>query len=818
MSQSKPEPNPFKLNLDDILFILFKHKWMILLCSAIGIGAAAAVYLLYPTVYESQAKLLVRYVMDTSAIDQVESRAAAGPSTWNLINAEVEILKSWDLTMQVAGELGVQRLLSGSEGAIDVAAAAAGIRAGLEATPLDGTNVILVSFKNRDPRLVTLVLKELVARYFIKHLEIHRSADAFNFVAQQSDLVRARLSQTEEELRSLKSDVGITSLKESTTNLNAEQAKTREALEAAEADLAEQRARIAKIESLTDSLAASAGPVKKPTPGDVQLYQRLIARLDKWQETHLELLSRYAHAAPQPEIHAAHPGTTTGRSGSTPASINSLPYSDGEMAYQMARERYRRQNDTGFAYNRNKKNFDELVKEAELELLVKRSTKTQEDTASQSLLVGLHQEQMENLEKQRVDLETRFPGIASTVLDPSGAILDGSQDAAAQKLRSELLAEKARLAGIDARVEVLQSRLRELENRAKKLWAIGPRIEELERTKEIEETNYKYFQASLEKARVDEALDPSKMPNISVVQSPSTALRTTRNLKKIVLGLAGGGVALGLAFAFLVELVLNQTVKRPLDIEALLGVPPFLSIPYLNGRNPLRLLWPSRNGSLVAFYRKGRSAAPWESDHWIRPYSEAIRDRLVLYFEINRMKHKPKLVAITGFSQGAGSSTLAAGLAAALSETGGGKVLLVDMNVGRPEIHPFFRGGPVCSLSEALVGEPAQAGENLYIAVASAPESPRAQLVPTKFSELVPHLKASDFDYIIFDMPVLCQTSLTMTLSGLMDKVLVIIESEKSPRSFVARTYADLLSCRANASVIFNKVRSFGPHWLDAQG
>jgi uncharacterized protein involved in exopolysaccharide biosynthesis len=50
---------------------------------------------------------------------------------------------------------------------------------------------------------------------------------------------------------------------------------------------------------------------------------------------------------------------------------------------------------------------------------------------------------------------------------------------------------------------------------------LGPQVEQLERTKEIEETNYKYFKASLEKARIDEALDPSKMPNISVVQSPS---------------------------------------------------------------------------------------------------------------------------------------------------------------------------------------------------------------------------------------------------------------------------------------------------------
>ena len=60
----------------------------------------------------------------------------------------------------------------------------------------------------------------------------------------------------------------------------------------------------------------------------------------------------------------------------------------------------------------------------------------------------------------------------------------------------------------------------------------GPQIAQLERTKEIEENNYKYFQESLEKARIDEALDPSKMPNISAVQKPSPAMRAKSGARK----------------------------------------------------------------------------------------------------------------------------------------------------------------------------------------------------------------------------------------------------------------------------------------------
>ena len=56
-----------------------------------------------------------------------------------------------------------------------------------------------------------------------------------------------------------------------------------------------------------------------------------------------------------------------------------------------------------------------------------------------------------------------------------------------------------------------------------------------------------------------------------------------------MLGLAGGGTALGIGLAFLIELILNRTVKRPLELETLLGLPIWLSIPYLNGSNRLHL-------------------------------------------------------------------------------------------------------------------------------------------------------------------------------------------------------------------------------------
>ena len=274
----------------------------------------------------------------------------------------------------------------------------------------------------------------------------------------------------------------------------------------------------------------------------------------------------------------------------------------------------------------------------------------------------------------------------------------------------------------------------------------------------MDETNYKYFAASLEKARVDEALDPSKMPNISAVQRPSPPMLETKKRNKIALGLAGGGIALGIALALLRGLALNRTVGRPLQLETQLHIPLMLSIPYSNGRNGHLVLPPNgspANPGALATKRHHSKLAPWDAGHFMRRYCDAIRDRIGLYFELNQLTHKPKLVGVASFSKEAGTSTLAAGLAASLSETNDGKVLLVDVNLGPQDVHPFFKGKPAHSLNAALKphGTIASASENLYLATVGPPNAGPAQLGLKRFFDMMPNLKASDFDYIIFDMP-----------------------------------------------------------------
>ena len=632
------------VRLSDILFALFKRKWTVLFCAILGVIAAAAAHFLWPPMYESRAKLLVRYVVERSGVDPVEAEKAVGASSdegERVIGAEIEILTSWDLAVQVADAIGLKRL-----GASSTDAAAMSILSGLKVISNKASNIIFVSYKNHDPETATAVLQELLGRYFVKHWEVHRSAGAFDFVTQQSDQVRTRLKRTEDALRTLKEKTGIASLKEGREALTAEASKTREALNVAQAELAEKQVLVRQ-------------------PGD---------RVKRW----------------------------------------------------------------------------------------KASEQTEKNPTS----------------------------------------------------------GKVRVAGAEAKVDSLKSRLQDIEQRFRQLSEVAPQIEDLERKREMDEANYKYFAASLEKARVDEALDPSKMPNISAVQRPSPAILDTKLRDKITLGLAGGGLALGIALVLLRELVLNQTVGRPLELETRLHIPLMLSIPYTNSRNGHSA--PSSNGAPADAMRLPAGVrsnlAPWDAHHFMRPYCDAIRDRLGLYFELNNLTHKPKLVGVVGFSDAAGASTLAAGLAASVSETNQGKVLLVDVNLGPEEVHPFFKGKPVYPLMAALKphNQISSVSENLYLAnVGSFSSRGLAQVGLKKFFEMMPNMKASDFDYIIFDMPPLNQTSPSWGMAAFMDKLLLIIEAEKNSRDVIRRGYGKLTAERANVAVLVNKTRSYVPKSLN---
>jgi uncharacterized protein involved in exopolysaccharide biosynthesis/Mrp family chromosome partitioning ATPase len=756
------------MTLGDVYYILFRHKWKIVSCSLLGIVAVPVLYFFSPPAYQSEAKVLIRYVLDNKAISPsvnpatIDSRVKTPDERGEtIINSEIEIMTSLDLAMQVADLVGAEKVLSHSRRKTDLKKAAFYIQKHLTIEVAKRSNVINLAFQHPNPEISQTVLKEIVNGYLKRHAEIHRAAGALDdFLTQQTDHLRARLSQTEQELRQARNKAGVISLNDSKKALIDLTGKIRQELYNAEAELAglkEVASRLPPVPLVQTNAVAAAAPVPGELLGE---YKSLLVRLDLLRKKQESLLTQFTDE-------------------------------------------------------------NALVKETSAQIASAEERKKKMEADCPQLA----------LQESRLNL-----GFG----DSQPALKTGSLD--------PLVSPALRAAALESKIKALKEQLNEIRAEAGGLDANDSSIVELERRKDLEEANYKYFSANLEQSRFDEALSAGKISNISVVQSPSPGDINLKRFLKTVALVIFGGILAGLAWAFLIEMVFDHSVKRPSEVESRLGMHLLLSIPDIGSegrkhldsakkKQNLSLAWirhqvlrrqsegrwppdptkknvPGGNGSKAA--EAAAVTKPWSSDSSLRPFHEALRDRLVVYFDVRKLHHKPKLIALTGVSDHSGVTLTAMGLAASLSETGDGNVLLVDMHPEQEAAQNFYRGKAVCELRHALsTRDNALVRDNLYVVSHGKSDGEKLpQIFPKRFASLMPELKASDYDYILFDMPTVTQTSVTPRLAGLMDMVLMVIEAEKTDRDIIGQAHALLAESKANVCAVLNKTHNYVPDWL----
>jgi len=843
MNAKQTRPHAPMLTLGDIYYILFRHKWKIAVISSLGLIIGLAVPFVWPHVYTSEAKLLIKYVLDSRAPSDPGDTAhvslpdAAGR---NIINTELQILTSMDLAQEVATNVGADKIVGKTNANVLVAAAI--IHNHLLVEVPNNSDVIRITYTHSDPVVVQTVLQQVIGTYLENHAEIHRPGGVYDeFLTQETDNLRSRLTRTEDALRSAKTNLGILSLDDAEKLYSDKIAKIQQ-------DIDDSRAALAEHQAAVDELSKRIKIDQLPT-NDV----------------------------------AAGTNTAAGTNAIAAATdTNAVP--PEKLA------EYKQVCDVLDAFR---------AQEKALLLHYLPANSQVKDVRAQ----------IASSEKQKKQLETDTPGLlAVKVSEPAATTAPVTDPNAA--LQNNLIAESALVAGLQSKIRVLTNELAEVRGHFAAVDAGASAITELERTRKLEEAHYTYYSERLENTRIDEALGPGKGSNIVTIQNPSTPARDTSKLMKASLGVSVFGIVFSLALAFFIELYLDHTVKRPADIEARLGVPLFLSIPYRNGQSKVRLLNApqtalvlrsetigrsvplngtkttigrlpdntvaiddgslslyhceifSRNGDYVVkdlgstngtfvdgervvemplkvgqtlrvgnveFVVENEQAdkesavtapvkaamPPWDPRHALRPFYDTLRDRLITYFEVKNLTHNPKLVALTSCGDRAGVTSTAAGLAAALSETGEGNVLLVDMNVERGAAHHFYKGHLSCGIDEALTKEKrheALVQDNLYVVTeSSSDEDSLPRVLPKRFMNLVPKLKASDYDYIIFDMPPMSQISITPRLARFMDMVMVVVESEKTDREVVQRAVSMLSETHANVGVVLNKRKIYVP-------
>ena len=451
-------------------------------------------------------------------------------------------------------------------------------------------------------------------------------------------------------------------------------------------------------------------------------------------------------------------------------------------------------------------------------------------TKSNALVIEVDA-QLATAQKTKSDFEEKYPQLIHTAT--ASPAVGGQPGTPSDYLQADIQTT----AMLQAKLHAWTNTLNQLQLEATNLNSLAPMLAHLGQLKSIQQANLQILSEALERSHINASLEPGKTPNIKSVQLPSPPFRDWHQTYKKLAMLALGGIAVGLGWAFFIELFLDRSVRRPVEIESKLKMPLFLSIPNMarNGharaaaiaaRRRLQLqdapavqenspvadgaTPPGKNGALQLVSLEHTHPA-------MQTFCEALRDRLIVYFEVKNLTHKPKLLAVTSASHGAGVSTIAAGLAASLSETGDGNVLLVDMNLEQGAAQQFYKGKAGCGLDKALAPETKQDAlvqANLYVVNGNANSAELPRILPKRFSALVPKLKASDYDYIIFDMPPVSQTSLTSRLSRFMDMTLMVVESEKTGREVVQQANTWLVESGATVGAVLNKTRRYVPERL----
>ena len=167
-----------------------------------------------------------------------------------------------------------------------------------------------------------------------------------------------------------------------------------------------------------------------------------------------------------------------------------------------------------------------------------------------------------------------------------------------------------------------------------------------------------------------------------------------------------------------------------------------------------------------------------------------------------------KIFAITSYSKGEGKSTVSANLAISFSKMEK-KVLLVDCDLRRPNIHNIFKIENTVGLSN-IIGKMTDFDEAIHrdvltnldiITSGTIPPNPSELLCSARFVNLVKKLY-QEYDYIIFDTPPVGVVSDALLLKDLVAGFVVVLRERST-------THGDIQNLIESAKLADSKLLGF---------
>jgi capsular exopolysaccharide synthesis family protein len=188
-------------------------------------------------------------------------------------------------------------------------------------------------------------------------------------------------------------------------------------------------------------------------------------------------------------------------------------------------------------------------------------------------------------------------------------------------------------------------------------------------------------------------------------------------------------------------------------------------------------------------------------------------------------EQRAKTILCAGAVPGIGKTTITSNLAAILAQ-GGNRVLLVECDLRRPQLHNFFDVTLEPGLTNALVGNASwqefvrtNVGiENLSILTSGPlPPNPVEFLASPRFKVFAQEVAAA-YDYVLYDAPPIVAFTDAALVASRVDAVFMVVELGRSSLPLSRRAMELLANVQAKVrGAILNKATSarHGDHYYD---
>jgi uncharacterized protein involved in exopolysaccharide biosynthesis len=521
------------ITIRDVLYVLFRHKWKMLLFFLLVFSAGSFFVLLMPDVYESTSQVLVK----TGRNPLTKDPLIEAPTADTTVRNEIAIMNSRLLAERVVEEVGPEFVLRRPEPKSQLQQFAARVSRVLKPAPRistdnaafqeyyrnfavdvvmrsvliserSGASTLEVTYSALDPAAAQKILNSFINLFLKRHIEVYRAAIQPEFFAGEAQKAYAAFEKKQKELTDFCERNNVNAFDKQQEEL----VKTHSEVEIKKRDTESQiNSSQAKIRVFEEQLAqrkkdsptrSSGQSVAKEEEGDlataVTPESPLLANL---KNELVNLQKKEAQLARK--------------------------YTEGERLLQDVRDEIRV--------------TEEMIKKEEAAV------------ADKARKVA------DSIKRGRA-----LPGVVSPVM---------ATDPVLQQVEQLLVSEKATLTGLQAALVNHTKDSADLDGKLVAMRGLQADYEKLQREKTALEESYMRYLQDKQRSEVSRTMDEQMVSNVDIVQPATLPLKPARSKKQRNLAIAFLAAFFGsIGLAFGLDL-LSQTFKTNEDVERYLGVP-----------------------------------------------------------------------------------------------------------------------------------------------------------------------------------------------------------------------------------------------------